>query len=98
LRFGIKFVGKKFREGLVDFSGFIDSVASFTHNHTVIAILLALGLLFFACRKPKLFFTLLFLGLFLAGVFYMITRMAGSGSELKKRFLDEEEKQSDTTP
>jgi hypothetical protein len=35
------------RGGLVDFSGFIDSFVSFTHNHTVIAILLALVLLFF---------------------------------------------------
>ena len=84
--------------GLVDFSGFIDSFVSFTHNHTVIAILLALVLLFLAYRTPKLFFTLLFLGVFLAGVFHMITRMAGSGSELKKRLFHEEEKQSDTTP
>jgi hypothetical protein len=98
LRFGTKFIGRKFREGLVDFSGFIDSVVSFTQNHTVIAILLALAVLFFAYRKPKLFFTLLFLGLFLVGVFHMITSMAGSGSELKKRLFHEEEQQSDTTP
>jgi hypothetical protein len=51
-----------------------------------------------AYRTPKLFFTLLFLGLFLAGVFHMITRIAGSGSELKKRLFHEKEKQSDTTP
>ena len=81
----------------MDFSGFMDSLVSFAQNHAVIAIVLALGLLFFIYRKPKLFFTLLFLGLFLAGVFYMITRMAGSGSERKKRFIHED-KQSDNIP
>ena len=81
----------------MDFSGFIDGVVSFAQNYTLIAIVLALGLLFFTYRKPKLFFTLLFLGLFLSGVFYMITRMGGSGSEQKKRLIHEE-KQSDNIP
>ena len=79
----------------MDFSGFMDSIVSFAQNNTVIAVVLALGLLFFMYRKPKLFFGLLFLGLFLAGLYYMITSMAGSGSEQKKRLLHEEEKQSD---
>jgi len=79
----------------VDFSGFMDSIVSFAQNNTVIAVVLALGLLFFMYRKPKLFFGLLFLGLFLAGLYYMITSIAGSGSEQKKRLLHEEEKQSD---
>jgi ABC-type polysaccharide/polyol phosphate export permease len=81
----------------MDFSGFIDGIVSFAQNYTVIAIVLALGLLFFTYRKPKLFFTLLFLGLFIAGVFYMISRLAGSGSEQKKRLI-QEEKQSDHIP
>jgi hypothetical protein len=82
----------------VDFSGFMDGIVSFAQNHTVIVIVLALGLLFFIYRKSKLLFTLLFLGLFLAGVFYMIISMASSGSEQKKRLMHEEEKQSDNTP
>jgi multisubunit Na+/H+ antiporter MnhC subunit len=82
----------------VDFSGFMDGIVSFAQNHTVIVIVLALGLLFFIYRRPKLFFVLLFLGLFLAGVFYMITSMAGSASEQKKRLIHEEGKQSDKTP
>ena len=82
----------------MDFSGFMDGVVSFAQNHTVIVIVLALGLLFFLYRRPKLFFTLLFLGLFLVGVFYMITSMAGSASQQKKRLLHEDEKQSDKTP
>jgi len=68
----------------VDFSGFMDRIIPFAQNHTVIVIVIALGLLFFVYRKPKLFFVLLFLGLFLAGLYYMIMSLAGSTSEQKK--------------
>jgi hypothetical protein len=79
----------------VDFSGFMDSIISFAQNNTVIAIILALGLLYCLYRKPKLFFILLFLGLFLAGLYYMVTSMGGSGAAQKKRIIQQEEKQSD---
>ena len=71
----------------------MDSIVSFAHNHTVIVIILALVFLFFMYRKPKLFFSLLFLALFLAGVYYMIMNMSGSASEQKKRLTHEEKKQ-----
>ena len=80
----------------MDFSGFIDSIVSFAQNNTVIAIVLSLVLLFFMYRKPKLFFGLLFLGVFLAGLYYMVMSMAGSGSDQKKRLINEEESQSDS--
>ncbi len=73
----------------------MDSIISFAQNNTVTAIILALGLLYFMYRKPKLFFILLFLGLFLAGLYYMVTSMGGSGSAQKKRLMQQEEKQSD---
>jgi len=79
----------------VDLPGFVDSIVSFAQDHTVIAIVLALALLFFMYRKPKLFFGMLFLGLFLAALFYMIMSIAGPGSEQKKRMIPEVEKQSD---
>lgn len=79
----------------MDFSGFMNSIISFAQNHTVLVIVLALGLLFFMYRKPKVFFGLLFLGLFVAGLFYLITSMSRSGSEKKERLLQEEEKQID---
>jgi len=74
----------------------MDSIVFFIQNNTVIAIVIAVGLLLFIYRKPKLFFGILFLGLFLAVLFYLITSMAGSGSKAKKRLILEEEKQSDT--
>lgn len=79
----------------MDFSAIMDSIISFAQNNTVIAIILSLGLLYFLYRKPKLFFILLFLGLFLAGLYYMVTSMGGSGSAQKKRLIQQEEKQSD---
>jgi Ca2+/Na+ antiporter len=74
----------------------MDSIVSFAQNNTVTAIAIAVILLFLIYRKPKLFFGILFLGLFLAVLFYLITSMAGSGSKQKKRLIFEEEKQSDT--
>jgi len=74
----------------------MDSIVFFIQNNTVIAIVIAVGLLLFIYRKPKLFFGILFLGLFLAVLFYLITSMAGSGSKAKKRLILEEDKQSDT--
>ncbi len=78
----------------MDFSGFMDGIVSFAQGNTVIVIVLTLVLLFCIYRKPKLFFALLFLGLLLAGVFYMISSLAGSGLEQKKRLIDQAEKQS----
>ncbi len=71
-------------------------IISYVQNNTVVAIAIAVILLFLIFRKPKLFLGILFLGLFLAVVFYVITGMAGSGSKQKERLLLEEEKQSDT--
>jgi len=79
----------------VNFSRSMDSIVSFAQNNPIIIIIIVLGLLFFMYRKPKLFFGLLFLSLFLVGLFYLIMTMAGSGSG-KKKALTHEEEQSDT--
>jgi hypothetical protein len=80
----------------VDFLGFMVGIVTFTQKHTVIVVVFTLGLLFFMRRKPKLFFSILFLGLFLAGLFYMIMNMATSGSEQKRKLTHVKEKQFDT--
>ena len=79
----------------MDLSGFMDSIISFAQNNTIITIVVALGLLYFLYRKPKLFFVLLLLGLFLYGLIYMVTSMGGSGAAQKKKLLQQEEKQPD---
>ena len=79
----------------MDFSGLIGGIVSFVQNNTFIAIVIALGLLYFMYRKPKLFFGILLLGLILVGFFYLIMNLSGSGSEKKKRMI-QEDKQFDT--
>jgi hypothetical protein len=80
----------------MDFSGLMNSIISFAQNNMVITIIVALGLLYFLYRKPKLFFVLLFLGLFLVGLYFTVMKMAGSGAAQKKRIIQQEEKkQSD---
>jgi hypothetical protein len=79
----------------MDPSEIIGNIVSFAQNNPVIGIILALGLLYFVYRKPKLFFIILFLGLFLYGLFYMITSVAGPGAAQKRKMIQQEEKQSD---
>ncbi|MGB7573078.1 MAG: hypothetical protein WBN53_04395 [Thermodesulfobacteriota bacterium] len=71
-------------------------MVSFAQTHTIIVILIVLGLIIFMVRKPKLFFSLVGLGLLLAGLFYLILIISGSGSDQKRKMIHEEEKQLDT--
>jgi multisubunit Na+/H+ antiporter MnhC subunit len=80
----------------VDFSGFVNSIVSFAQTHVWIVILVIVGLIFFMIRKPKLFFSLLAISLILAGLVYLISNTAGSGSEKKTKLLEEKEEQVDT--
>jgi multisubunit Na+/H+ antiporter MnhC subunit len=79
----------------MDFSRSVEGIVSFAQNNPIIVIVLVLGLLFFMYRKPKLFFSLLGLGLLLVGLLYLIMNIAGSGSE-KRKALTHEEEQSET--
>ena len=74
----------------------MDSIVSFAQNHAIIAIVIVLGLIFFMIRKPKLFFSVFSIGLVLAGLFYIIMILAGSGSEKKSKLIEEKEEQVDT--
>jgi uncharacterized membrane protein YciS (DUF1049 family) len=74
----------------------MDGIVSFAQNHVMIVILVVLGLIFLMIRKPKVAFSLLALGLILAGLFYLIANIATSGSEKKTKLLEEKEEQSDT--
>ena len=77
------------------FSQFMDTILSFAQNHTIIVIVLALVLLYFMYRKPKVFFGILLLGVLLAGLFYLITSISGPAKDQKKKLIHEE-KQVDT--
>ena len=73
----------------------MDSLVFYVQNNTLIAMVIAAGLLFLIYRKPRVFFGILVLGLILAVSYYLITSMAGSGSNQKKRLIHEQ-KQIDT--
>jgi Na+/H+-translocating membrane pyrophosphatase len=73
----------------------MDTILSFAQNHTIIVIVLALVLLYFMYRKPKVFFGILLLGVLLAGLFYLITSISGPAKDQKKKLIHEE-KQVDT--
>ena len=79
----------------MDFSRFMNGILSFAQNHTLIVIVLALVLLYFTYRKPKLFFSIFLLGAVLVGFFYLITSISGPAKEQKKKLI-REEKQVDT--
>jgi hypothetical protein len=78
----------------MDFSSITENFLSYAQENPLTLIGLALCLLFLFYRKPKLFFGTLFLGLVLAGVFYLIVNLAGTGSEQKKGMIFNEEKQT----
>jgi len=71
-------------------------MASLTQTHAIIVIVIVVGLILFIVRKPKLFFSLIGLGLLLAGLVYLILTISDSGSEQKNKMVHEEEKQFDT--
>jgi len=71
-------------------------MVSLAHTHAIIVILIVLGLILFIVRKPKLFFSLIGLGVLLAGLVYLILTISGSGSQQKEKMIHEEEKQLDT--
>jgi len=79
----------------MDFSGFLpglmDTIVSFAQSNTIIAIIIALILLYLIFRKPKLFFGLISLGLIVALLFYIIGNLAGSGSDRKKSLIEQTE-------
>ncbi len=72
------------------------SIISFVQSNTLVAIIIAAILLVLVYRKPKLFLGILFFGLFLAVLYYLIMSTAGSGSKQERRLFIEGEKELDT--
>ncbi len=71
-------------------------MVSFAQNHVFLVVLVVvLGLILLMLRRPKLFFSLIGLGLVLAGLIYVIISLSDSGSEQKKKMIHEEEEKSD---
>jgi hypothetical protein len=80
----------------MDFSSIMDTFYSYAQENPLNLLGLAVCLLFLFYRKPKLFFGMLSLGLVLAGLFYLIMNLAGTGSEHKRGLLSQEERQTES--
>ena len=78
----------------MDFSAFMNGMVSYAQSHPLVVILLALCFLWLVYRRPKFYLSVLLLGVFLLGVYYMITSLAGSGSQHKSSLI-QEQKQSE---
>ena len=79
----------------MDMSAFLSEVmggiVSFVQGNTIIAIVIALILLYLIFRRTKLFIGLLCLVLIVALLFYLIGNLAGSGSDRKKSLIEQTE-------
>lgn len=64
-----------------------DIIVSFSRDNPIIAAAAGLLFLFLIIRKPKFFFSVLFLALFLAGIFFAILEIASSGVSQKEKVL-----------
>jgi hypothetical protein len=71
----------------MDSFGIINSIITFFQNNLFIAIVAAVLLVFLLYRKPKLFFTIFFIALLLAGVFYLISNLSSTGVSQKEKLL-----------
>jgi len=72
----------------MDFQAIIDTVVSFSKDNVLIAIAVGILLIFLLYRKPKLLFTIFFISLLLAGVFYLISNVSSVGVSHKEKMID----------
>lgn len=77
----------------MDISEIINSIISFAKDNPIVAVAAALLLIFLIYLRPKLFLSLLFLALFLGGIFYLIMSMASSGVSQKGKLIDKGQRQ-----
>lgn len=71
----------------MSFLGIINSIISFFQANLIIAIAVAILLIFFILRKPKLFFLILFIALLLYGVLYLILDVSSTGVYQKEKLI-----------
>ena len=79
----------------MDLSEILDRIVTFYNSDPIVAVAVALALVFIISRKPKLFFSLLFIGLLLGGTLYFILQVGSSGSSEKEKLLHKEYRQSE---
>ncbi len=66
-------------------------VIAYCRDHVSVAVAAGIVLALLIYKKPKFFFTVLFFGLLLVGVLYMITYVSTAGVEHKEGMLSRHE-------
>ena len=74
----------------MDFLAIMKSMGDFLFANPVIAVIVALVLIFLLYRKPKLFFLIFIILVVLAGVLYVILDVSSTGVSQKERLIDRE--------
>ena len=74
----------------MDFLSIMKSIPDFLLANPVVAVIVALVLIFLLYRKPKLFFLIFVILVVLAGVLYVILDVASTGVSQKERLIDRE--------
>lgn len=77
----------------MDLSEILDSIITFFTGNPIVAIVIALALIFFIWRNPKFSLFVLLLILILAGALYFILNAASSGSSEKQKLIHRQERQ-----
>jgi len=72
----------------MDLSPLIDSIVTLLGNNLLISIALAILLIIMLFRKPKLFFMIFFITLFLGAVLYMIFSVSSTAVSEKKALIN----------
>jgi len=73
----------------MDLSPLIDSIVTLLGNNLLISIALAILLIIMLFRKPKLFFMIFFITLFLGAVLYMIFSVSSTAVSEEKHLINE---------
>jgi len=73
----------------MDLSPLIDSIVTLLGNNLLISIALAILLIIMLFRKPKLFFMIFFITLFLGAVLYMIFSVSSTAVSEEKQLINE---------
>ena len=73
----------------MSFYSVMSGILSFFQDNIIIAIALGLILLYLLYKSPKLFFIVLFIALFLSGIYYVISDVASIGGHQKEKMIQE---------
>ncbi|MGA1869816.1 MAG: hypothetical protein ACMUJM_14875 [bacterium] len=75
----------------MDFSEVLHIIITFFQNNLIITIAVSIVLVFLLFRKPKLFFSLLFLGLLLVGMLYLVLDISSTGKSHKNKLIHQDQ-------